>query len=222
MVTVIRNNKGFYEYVADAAVPTPVLAATHWPSNADLIVDCVRLGYLSITQRVLDPTYGQGTWWNKWQPSPNLFTHYNRDEDGSDFRWLPHLDGAFDAIAYDPPYVSVGGRTTTGLPEYHARYGMVDAPTSPAELQELINQGLTEMYRLVRVNGFVLVKCQDYVSSGKLWLGTHHTLTHALSLGFTCFDRLEHVGGVRPQPPGRRQVHARRNLSTMFVLQKRP
>jgi hypothetical protein len=196
----------------------PVLAATRWATNADLIVDCVRLGYLRDDWHTLDPTFEGGRWWTLWRPD-NLTAH-NRDEDGTDFRDLPYPAGTFDAIAYDPPYVSVGGRTTTGLPEFHARYGMEDAPSSPAALQALINDGLTEMARLVQPGGVVLVKCQDYVSSGRLWLGTHWTLTHGLSLGLVCIDRLEHVTSPRPQPAGRRQVHARRNLSTLFVLRK--
>lgn len=195
-----------------------VLAATAWPTNADLIADCAVLGYLSDTDHVLDPTYGRGKWWTKWRPEK--LTHHNRTEDGSDFRELPYATGTFDAIAYDPPYVCVGGRDTSGLPDYLDRYGMGDAPSSPVLLQRLINWGLTEMHRLVKPGGIVLVKCQDYVSSGKLWLGTHHTLTHALALGFECVDRLEHIGSARPQPPGRRQVHVRRNLSTLFVLRK--
>ena len=85
-------------------------------------------------------------------------------------------------------------------------------------MQDQINDGLTEMVRVVKPGGIVLVKCQDYVSSGRLWLGTHHTLTHALRLGCECVDRLEHHGEPRPQPPGRRVLHARRNLSTLFVL----
>jgi hypothetical protein len=70
-------------------------------------------------------------------------------------------------------------------------------------------------------NGIVLVKCQDYISSGKLWPGTHPTLTCALDLGFRFEDRFEHVmANPRPQPLRKQQVHAHRNLSTLFVFRK--
>lgn len=203
-----------------------ILAATAWTTNAALIADCHRLGYLQDGWLTLDPTYGRGRWWADYRP-PGLVTHDIR-LDGVDFRNLPEADETFEAVAFDPPYVSVGGRTTTKMPDFHDAYGMSGAPKSPQGVQDLINDGLTEMHRVLAPQGFCLVKCQDYVSSGKLWLGTHHTTTHALSLGFEVFDRLEHLAGVRPQPPrldgdGRpkAQVHARRNLSTMLVLRKR-
>lgn len=194
----------------------PVKAATDWRTNGDLIAALVELGYLKFGDRVLDPTFGRGRWWTTYWPD-DLTTH-DIAIDKVDFRDLPYAAGTFDVVAYDPPYVSVGGRTTTTIPDFHDRYGMTDAPTSPAALQLLINAGLSECMRVT--NNYVFVKCQDYISSGKLWLGTHWTLTHALSIGLECVDRLEHITSPRPQPPGRRQVHARRNLSTMFVFQK--
>ena len=194
----------------------PVLAATAWPSNAEMVVDLVRLGYLRSEWRTLDPTYGRGAWWRKWRPD-QLVTH-DLALDGIDFTQLPEDDATFDAVAFDPPYVATGGRATTTMPEFASRYGMTVAPRTPALLQDLIDVGLKEIARVLRPRGLVLVKCQDYVSSGKLWIGTHHTLSAALSIGFTVVDRLEHVGRPRPQPGGRRQVHARRNLSTLFVL----
>lgn len=194
----------------------PVLAAHAWPTNAHLIADVAHLGYLTDTDRVIDPTYGRGIWWQRWRPA-DLTAHDIR-ADGIDFRDLPHPSGRFDAAAYDPPYVCVGGRRTTTVPDLHDRYGLTDAPNTPAELQQLIADGLTEVVRVVKPGGVVLVKCQDYVSSGRLWAGTHHTLTHALALGCALADRLEHLGGTRPQPAGRRQVHARRNLSTLLVI----
>lgn len=192
-----------------------VLAATRWTTNAEMIEACAELGYLRREWLTLDPTYGRGIWWKKWAPERLICT----DRDTVDFRALPYPEASFDAVVFDPPYVCVGGRTTTGTPDMHDRYGLTDAPTSPAKLQRYINAGLTECARVVKPRGPVLVKCQDYVSSGKLWIGTHHTLTHGLVLGLELVDRLEMITSPRPQPPGRRQVHARRNLSTLFVFQ---
>jgi hypothetical protein len=197
---------------------TTVKAAHAWNTNAELIADCAALGYIKQDDHVLDPTFGGGVWWRTFRPA-SLVTH-NRNEDGIDFRDLPHADATFDVVAYDPPYVSVGGRDTSTIKTMHNAYGMNDAPKSPAELQQLINDGLDEVHRVLKPRGYALVKCQDYISSGRLWIGTHHTLTHALGLGFECIDRLEHITSPRPQPAHRRQVHARRNLSTLFVFRK--
>ena len=194
----------------------PVLAADTWTTNAHLIEDVARLGYLKPTDRVIDPTYGRGVWWQRWMPA-ELVAH-DLTMDGVDFRHLPHDAGMFDAAAYDPPYVCVGGRATTGTAELHDRYGLTDAPTTPGDLQELIGEVLAEVARVVKPRGIVLCKCQDYVSSGHLWPGTYYTTLHAYGMGLRLVDRLEHLGGIRPQPPGRRQVHALRNLSTLLVF----
>jgi tRNA G10 N-methylase Trm11 len=136
-----------------------------------------------------------------------------------DFRQMSWPDGSFDAIAYDPPYVCAGGRTTTGIAEFHDRFGMDDAPRRAEDLQVLINDGLTEMARLARAGGVILVKCKDYISSGRLFEGTYLTRKHAEGLGLKCEDRLEYIGNQSPQSQAR-QLHARRNLSTLFVFKK--
>lgn len=195
----------------------PVLAAQHWTSNAELILDLHELCYLRDDDEVLDPTYGKGTWWKLW--SPRNLAHHDLALDGVDFRDLPYVDNRFDVVAFDPPYVSVGGRTTSGIPEMLERYGLVGAPTSPAGVQTLINAGLTECARVARRH--VLVKCQDYISSGKFFDGTFQTRDRALELGLVLQDRFVHLTHPRPQPRRDRQVHARNNLSTMFVFSKR-
>lgn len=195
-----------------------ILAAHNWTSNAELILDCHRLGYLEDNWLTLDPTFGMGTWWKLWKPA-KLACH-DKDLDRTDFRKLDYPDGHFDAIAYDPPYCAKGGRKTSGIKEMDDRYGQDDAPATPALVQELINDGLTEMFRLVRPRGFVLCKSMDYVSSGKLWEGAFFTQQHARSLGFQTFDVLQHVGTGGPQPPRKRQVHAAHNSSTLFVFRK--
>lgn len=206
----------------------PVIAATAWPTNAELIADVARLGYLLDTDHVLDPTYENGVWWKQWRPE-KLTTHH-RAVDGTDFRALPHPAATFDAVAYDPPYVCPGGRATSTVKAMHDRYGMNEGGAAdpdfrtPAELQQIINDGLTEMVRVVKPRGIVLVKCQNYIWSGRLWEGAELTRAHALELGCSVVDRLEHLGRPGPQPTvnrdgtPRRQVHARRAHSTLFVL----
>lgn len=200
----------------------PVLAACNWPTNGDLIADVAVL-YMQPDDRVLDATYGRGLWWTKYRPEllvTNDIVH-GRADHAYDFRHLaPIWADCFDVVAYDPPYVCVGGRDTSTIPDFHDRYGLTTAPKSPRELQHLMQQGLDEMNRVTRPGGLILMKCQDYVSSGKLWPGTHYSLNWASSLGLELVDRFEHIGGARPQPPNRRQVHARRNLSTLFVFRK--
>lgn len=98
--------------------------------------------------------------------------------------------------------------------------------------------------------GMCLVKCQDYIWSGTFQPATFWMMEAAATLGFEVIDRLEHIGDLRAQPlmqsrcdqcdakflkgretcakcgaTGRkmvpiRQVHARRNLSTMLVLRR--
>jgi hypothetical protein len=217
--------------VPESTYPTnPVLAAYRWNSNADLIADVARLGYLREDWVTLDPTYGRGMWWKKWRPRilrmadimPGewLDEGWRSQDDFTEMMWQSEL---FDAVAFDPPYVSVGGRSTTGMVDFAARYGMHTTPKSPLALQlELVDPGIRECVRVLKPRGILLVKNQDYISSGRYWPGTHHTLTYALSLGLELVDRFEMMQPrPRPQPSSnRRQVHARRNLSTLFVFRK--
>jgi len=64
-----------------------VLAVNHWASNAHLILDVHRLGYLRDDDRVVDVTYGRGTFWKLWRPG-TLDTH-DFAIDGVDFRRCP-------------------------------------------------------------------------------------------------------------------------------------
>lgn len=204
-----------------------VLAAHTWPTNGHLIADVARL-YLNDTDHVLDPTYGRGVWWSIWRPTH--LTASDLDPTKSplgrpiDFRDLPWPANHFDAATFDPPYMAPGGRKTTSTDDFNDRFGLHTTPATPAENQALIDQGLAEVGRVVRPGGIVLVKCMDYINGGRLFPGTHLTLTAALAGGFFYEDRIEHVGRPGPQPSTnldgspRRQLHARRNLSTLFVL----
>lgn len=195
-----------------------LLAAQTFRDNAEMIEQCAQLGYLKPEWFTLDPTYGKGNWWTRFRPTV-LSMHDKYVLDGVDFTNLPEDDDTYDAAAFDPPYVAKGGRATSGMKDFDAAYGLRLAERTPWALQTAINYGLDELARVVVPRGSVLVKCQNYVSNGRLFLGREHTLQHALDKGFTVTDIVEYVvKAPRPQPPGRQQKHFRRNLSTLLVF----
>lgn len=197
---------------------TAHLAAMIYENNAHLIAVCAQLGYLNVDDHTLDPTFGKGNWWKQFVPD-SLVGH-DLAIDGVDFRKLPHADGEFDAAVYDPPYIAMGGRKSSGLQNFQVAYGLDQAPRTPVELQFLINDGLIEVSRCVKPKGYLLVKAQDYVSGGKFFPGTHFTIACALDHGLEYCDRVEYiVEKPRAQPTkGRKQRHFRRNLSTLMIF----
>ena len=200
-----------------ALIQDEVLAFHAWPSNAELIADCARLGYLRPEWRTLDCTYGFGTFWKAWRPDHltgcDLIPEKSPLGESVDFRFLPWPDRYFDAVVFDPPYKLNG----TPTDEVDGRYG-VHVATTREERMALIRDGLTECARVLGA-GYLLMKCQDQVNGGRVRWQTIEFTNHAQTLGLELVDRFDMLGH-RAQPPGRRQVHARRNSSTLLVFQR--
>lgn len=195
----------------------PVLAAARWRTNADLIADVARIGYLRTTDVVLDATYGRGVFWRRFRPD-RLICHDTRT-DGVDFRKLPEPDHSVDVEVLDGPY-KLNGRPS----DPDERYG-VDIPARWQDRHALICDGITEAARVVRRGGLLLVKCQDQVCSGAVRWQTRIFADHAETVGFDQVDRFDRVTTPRAQPERKRkdgapsvQQHAARNLSSLLVL----
>jgi hypothetical protein len=189
-----------------------VLAAHRWTTNGHLIADVATL-YLCETDVVIDATYGRGRWWTVHRPA-NLVAHDLHTVDGVDFRRLPEADGSADVVALDPPYKLNG---TPALGDFDNAYG-VDVVATWQGRHRLIRDGITEAARVTR--RLVLLKCQDQVCSGAIRWQTREFVDHAESVGLELIDRFDLLGGGRPQPTGRRQVHAHGRPSTLLVLRK--
>jgi len=197
---------------------TVTLAAHPFKTNADLMAACISLGYLDPLSTVLDPTDGKGTWWSGNQ-MPSVLGH-DLELDGVDFRDLPHGDSHFSQAVFDPPYVAVGGRKTSTIGDFNKAYGLTDVPTTPDGLHTLMVDGLCELYRVVAPKGIVLFKCMNYVTSGKYKTQAYDALNVALEM-FRLRDEFIMLRRPGPQPPHKRQLHARRNYSHLFVLESR-
>lgn len=220
----------------------PVLAATRWPSNAEMIEDVVRLGYIRPTDRVFDATWGSGVWWRKYtHPGEFIANCADFDKRGKlktpelqpgwswvqrDFRNTELPDDWCDVYTFDPPYVSKGGRATSTIPKFLAAYGLRDAAKTPEALHAYNVDGLLEARRVVKPGGYVLVKVMNYISSASLQPAAHWMRDTALEEGFKLVEDWVHVGDPGPQPKEnidgskRRQVHARNNYSVLLILQR--
>jgi hypothetical protein len=169
----------------------------------------------------MDVTYGRGKWWTHVDP-PQL-VHHDIKLTGVDFRNLPYGQRSFDAVFFDPDYIAPGGRKTSTIPDFNDRYGLKPEYETPKSLEDnWLKPGLTECLRVTDAHGLVFMKCANYVTSGKLWLGVNHMIEHVRTShsDVRLYDHITHVSGTGPQPKGRGHLHARSNSSVLLVFRK--
>lgn len=196
-----------------------VPAAHRWPTNGHLIEAAAQLGYLRAEWRTLDCTFGEGVFWKRWRPhhlvGTDLDPAKSPDLDGgADFRRLPFTTGHFPAVVIDGPYKLQGTPASGGM---DSRYG-TDVVATWQDRHQLIKDGITECARVT--SRILLVKCQAQVCSGAVRWQDIEFANHAATVGLTLVDRFDMLGTSRPQPEGRRQVHAHGRPSTLLVFRK--
>lgn len=198
--------------------PKPILGAHAWPTNGHLIKDVAKL-HINADDIVGDVTPGRGIWWKEFRPY-----HLHCFEE---FTEIDAPDASLDVIAFDPPYVAMGGKPGRFDHEYEV-YRRFDTDPhagfnggSAQRLQDLIDEGIWECARVLAGGGRLLLKAMDYNSSQGYWPGTYHCQTTAFSVGLRIIDRFEMIAThPRPQPRNRKQRSARRNHSTLLVFRK--
>jgi tRNA G10 N-methylase Trm11 len=199
------------------AMPGTVQSVVRCQENGPLLAAAAQL-WIAPDDLVMDVTYGRGRFWTRYRPR-HLVTH-DITIDGVDFRHLPEGSSSVDVIVFDPPYIAQGGRETSTIPDMLDRYGLVDVPKTVPEVNQLIADGIQEATRVLRPKGRLLVKCMDYVCSGRLVLGRHHVVTTALGIGLEQVDEFVHYSGTGPQSTWERQLHSRRAHSFLCVFRK--
>jgi hypothetical protein len=187
----------------------------HRRTNGQAIADCAALGYIKLTDRTLDTTYGLGRFWTDWCPA----TLARNDLDPArgnlhyDFTKLPFADRSWDVVVFDPPYRLTGTPDSGGPANSDTDYGITAMRWQ--DRMQLIIDGAVECGRVA--DRTLLVKVQDQVCSGQIRWQTH-TVIDALGT-WRLVDEL-YVVGLRAQPAGRTQKHASRNYSSLLVFQR--
>ena len=186
--------------------------------NALLMADCATLGYL--VEPVVDVTYNMGRFWRKVPPPAIRFDLDEQwDADVADFRNLPLNDASVSTIVLDPPYKLNGTSGGAGPSALDAGYGVGGGYISVADTHKLITDGIDEAWRVLKVGGLLLLKCQSQQSCGAMNDQPGIFSTYARENGWRDVDRLHVITTPRKQP--RKQRTARSNISTLVVLRKK-
>lgn len=198
-----------------------VMAITEWASNAELIRDVARVGYLQACVPTYDCTYGLGVFWKLWKPAPGYFFASDINPDKSpigypiDFTKMPWKSGLFYRTVFDPPYKMNG--TATGNED---RYGVEDYEP-PREREHKILVGISECARVTAAGGYVFVKCQNQVAGSIMHWQAREFANYAEDHCDLRQDDEFHMIQWREQPEDApAQKHARHNYSTLLVFKK--
>lgn len=210
-----------------------VMTIDKWSSNGALIADVAKLGYIDMSKPVRDFTYGLGNFWTVIKPALLVASDYDINKSplgySVDARMPDDSDRYYATVVVDPPYKLNG----TPDPALDYAYGVHERATVDDRL-DLIYEMVLGASSTVAVNGYLLIKVQDQICSGKpVWQTdmVHTALTdpetvmyHTDEEGwvFPEFKKMEvfQYMSYRPQPAGRAQVHARRNASQLMVYRR--
>jgi DNA modification methylase len=185
--------------------------------NADLIANVARL-YLRPHDVILDVTIGRAAFWKKVDLSAYRFFPTDIAMKPSvDLRKLPYNDNYADHLVLDPPYQH-DGEDHVGA-QYNARR-TVRKMRHADIVNDLYGGGLREAWRVLKPCGLCWVKCCDQIEAGKQRRAHIEIFTMAQELGFEDVDLFILHRAAPPMLRQRRQLHARKNHSFLWILRK--
>lgn len=203
--------------------------------NNNLISDVLSL-YAKPGFVIGDVTFGKGAFWDGIDLSPYriigsdivskadaLKTHTKYCKNltllwNVDFCHLPYKDKIFDMIFFDPPYTHNPG---TMLIESMYRNAQTTKRFNHKDIVDLYREGIQEAKRVLKIGGFLCVKCRDEIeSSRQCWAHREVYDIATTELGMYPKDLfiLKQMSYVYIQH--KTQQHARKNHSYLWVFIK--
>lgn len=201
------------------------LVFSAYQETNDLVLPNILSLYVPRGSTIADITYGKGVFWKNVDPSAYQLLATDLT-DGVDCRQLPYEDESIDCIVFDPPYMHTpGGSAHVGHQNYEGYYRNNGASHPTKKYHEavldLYFQTADEAMRVLRRNGFFIVKCQDEVCANRQRLTHVEIINEYESKGFVTEDLF--VVMRRNKPGVSRlitQAHARKNHSYFLVFWK--
>lgn len=177
-----------------------IKALGEWRTNGEMIAEVLPL-FIGKGSKILEPTYGEGGFWKVWQPRNLVACDLEADKSpigySVDYRDLPFPNASFRAVVFDPPY-KFNGKPD---PEVDRRYGVGERKTVAQRWGNAI-AGLDECVRVLKPEGYLFVKCQDQVVSGKVFFQVDEMTEWASAHGLVKVDYAVFRSG-REQPTHR-------------------
>jgi len=136
-----------------------------------------------------------------------------------DFKKLPYENNFFDVMFFDPPYHHVGKRPR--MREREFRNVHTTGGYSHKDILALYRDGMKEGFRVLKKKGVLLVKTMDEIESGKQYFTHIEIFQIAQSLGFVGEDLFILTQVVDPPVYQKRQLHAQKNHSLLWVFRKK-
>jgi tRNA G10 N-methylase Trm11 len=167
----------------------------------------------------VDPTYSKGNFYKNIKEPRMKFDLFPKTSDTikSDSRNLPIDDQSINSIMFDPPFIV--GHTKekpTGIigERFHGFRYIKD-------LWDYYDESLSEFYRITKLGGVLIFKCQDTVSGGKQHLSHVHIINQAEKIGYYTSDLFVLLAKNRIIGHNHKmQKHARKYHSYFLVFKK--
>lgn len=180
----------------------------------------------------VDLTYGRGKFYRNDVPQPRLKFDRWPAVSGvvpSDAARVPIPDGSVKSVVFDPPFLATKGPSTRkkgpispapGANQMINSFGRFD---TEGQLFEFYGLALRECWRILEPKGFLVVKTQDKVSSGRQYWSHVWFANEAERLGFYLKDLFVLLAKSRMTPAWQlaNQQHARKFHAYFLLLERK-
>ncbi len=207
-----------------AGEPTNNLVFSSYTADNDEVFPFILSLYVKPSSTVADVTYGKGVFWR--QVPEGAYNLLPSDlADGIDCRNLPYADQSIDCVVFDPPYMHTPGGTAHQNHQNYEGYYKNNQTSSEKKYHEAVLDlyftAAQEAWRVLRVGGIYVVKCQDEVCANIQRLTHVEIINELQQQGYVAEDLF--VVTRRSKPGVSRiltQAHARKNHSYFLVFLK--